>query len=275
LIFTFSMPLFGQDTLSVFFDHDEWADFNANVLDEHAGTLPLLDGIRIIGYADATGDSGHNLSLSKQRAESVASYLYMQGVPRRHVAEVLGMGQVSALAGPNARNRRVDVIIPSEDKPSKESPKVEPEQQTIPGRKAPPEPKSFGVFEIDTLAKTNIVLSGLSFIPGRHFPTPESMPELYKLVETLKTYPEMEIEIQGHICCEYDEFDGLDIDTQEKTLSKNRAEYVYKFLIQNGIHKSRLAFVGKGSSEPKIFPERSEEDMQANRRVEIKITVYP
>jgi len=32
-----------------------------------------------------------------------------------------------------------------------------------------------------------------------------------------------------------------------------------------------MTYVGLGSTQPKVFPEKTEEDQQANRRVEIKI----
>jgi outer membrane protein OmpA-like peptidoglycan-associated protein len=273
LIF-FSFSLVAQtDTLSVFFDLDEDTDFNANVLDENSNVLPLMDGIMIIGYADHLGSASYNVAISMRRAESVARYLMSQGVSKRKIYLVKGGGELpDDRPDPrgNLAHRRVDVIIPFSEKPSRRD-----DREALPPTPTPPKPlPTPEVFEIDSVKRTNLVLEGLSFIPGRHYPTPESMPVLERLVETMKKYPKLKIEIQGHICCEYEEYDGLDIDTKELKLSENRAKYVYKYLIQNGIYESRMSYAGKGSSDPKVYPERSEEDMQMNRRVELKIVEF-
>jgi outer membrane protein OmpA-like peptidoglycan-associated protein len=63
----------------------------------------------------------------------------------------------------------------------------------------------------------------------------------------------------------------MDTDTHEKKLSLNRARTVYNFLVKNGIDPERLTYKGYGRSHPKISPEMTEADEQANRRVEIKI----
>ncbi|NBN99108.1 MAG: OmpA family protein, partial [Flavobacteriia bacterium] len=53
--------------------------------------------------------------------------------------------------------------------------------------------------------------------------------------------------------------------------SKNRAKKVVEFLIDSGIEPRRLSAVGLGNSAP-VFPNpQTEEEKEANRRVEIKI----
>ncbi|MEQ9188863.1 MAG: OmpA family protein [Cryomorphaceae bacterium] len=259
-----------QDTLRVYFDHDEYRNFDAKPIDDRSLELQSVRGIIVVGYADHLGSNAYNATLSARRAESVARYLMSQGISKRSMSYVQGEGEVN---GPEAKsvkgepnNRRVDVIFPLTTTTPPPLPLPEP-----PVAQAPDEKE---VFEIDSTTKVNIVLEGLSFIGGRHFPTQESMPTLEKLVETMKKYPQLEIEIQGHICCEYDDYDGLDIDAGTMNLSENRAKYVYKYLIQEGIAEQRMSFVGKGSSDPKIFPEKTELDRQANRRVELKIIKF-
>jgi len=51
------------------------------------------------------------------------------------------------------------------------------------------------------------------------------------------------------------------------TLSRNRAEGIYNYLISNGIHPKRLTFSGKGETEP-LFANTSETFRKENRRVE-------
>jgi len=256
---------------SAFFEIDERVIFNANDIDRAYSIIPKNSSAMVIGYADYAGDEAYNLSLSEDRAQAVVDFLMERSDGRVNIISMEGMGELpqGGTTDADAKARRVDIIFEFEKvgKVSKEKP-----SKVIPPP-APPKPPrvSEESFEIDTIVKENIVLKGLSFIGGRHFPTRESMPELYKLVETMKKYPKLEIEIQGHICCDYSQPDGIDNDTGEPVLSKNRAQYVYEFLSRNGIDESRMIYVGLGSTQPKVFPEVTEEDQQTNRRVEIKI----
>jgi outer membrane protein OmpA-like peptidoglycan-associated protein len=70
-------------------------------------------------------------------------------------------------------------------------------------------------------------------------------------------------EIHGHICCN---------PNPKETLSLQRAKAVFSFLVANDIEKSRMSFLGFGSSQP-IFPlpENNETERATNRRVEIKV----
>jgi outer membrane protein OmpA-like peptidoglycan-associated protein len=76
--------------------------------------------ILLAGYTDSTGSEEHNLSLSKRRAESVASYLATQNVnAARFTTDGLGESQPVATndtAAGRAQNRRVEVAIWANDK---------------------------------------------------------------------------------------------------------------------------------------------------------------
>jgi outer membrane protein OmpA-like peptidoglycan-associated protein len=91
---------------------------------EHFGTLNgIVDyllshperSVRISGHTDNTGREGHNLTLSKQRADFVAEYLVSNGVHIDRV-ETSGLGSSKPIA-PNTtdegkkRNRRVELLI--------------------------------------------------------------------------------------------------------------------------------------------------------------------
>lgn len=267
-----SLSVFAQkETIkaSAYFELDERVVFNGNDLDRAFSTIPKNSSARIVGYADHAGDDAYNIALSEDRAQAVVDFLMNRSDGRLTIISVEGKGELPPTntdAG-DALARRVDVYFEyMREKPlTKSTPPAPPTPRPVVGQ---PEEASF---EIDTVAKANIVLKGLSFIGGRHFPTRESMPELYRLVETMNKYPTLEIEIQGHICCDYTRPDGMDNDTGEPILSKNRAKYVYDFLELNGVDPKRMTYVGLGSTQPKVFPEKTEEDQQTNRRVEIKI----
>lgn len=71
--------------------------------------------IEIIGYTDSTGSRQHNMDLSQQRAQSVATYLTSQGVDQAHLS-VRGAGPdqpiaSNADASGRAQNRRVEVNL--------------------------------------------------------------------------------------------------------------------------------------------------------------------
>ncbi len=72
-----------------------------------------------------------------------------------------------------------------------------------------------------------------------------------------------DITITGHT-------DNVGGSSRNLTLSKNRAESVKQFLLDNGIEESRLIAEGKGAGEP-IASNDSEEGREKNRRVEILI----
>jgi outer membrane protein OmpA-like peptidoglycan-associated protein len=91
---------------------------------EHLATLkPIVDylvshparSVKISGHTDNTGNEGHNLTLSKRRAEVVAEYLIRNGVDSSRV-ETFGIGSAKPLAVNTSeegrkKNRRVELLI--------------------------------------------------------------------------------------------------------------------------------------------------------------------
>lgn len=128
-------------------------------------------------------------------------------------------------------------------------------------------------FEELSALKVNEVMriEAIHFQPTRHFITKESEPILQELLQTLKTYPDLAINIEGHVCCMKGDGDALDTDTYELKLSENRARFIYQYLIDNGIESKRLGYIGHGKRRPIIPNETTEEDAQKNRRVEIRV----
>lgn len=126
---------------------------------------------------------------------------------------------------------------------------------------------------IDSKKETqNIKLKNINFKGGTPLFLPESHDALTELLYIMKKYPELKIEIHGHICCqEADAGDGWDIINENYSLSLNRAKAVYDFLVNNGIDSNRLAYKGFAATQ-KIYPSESNEyELQQNRRVEIKV----
>jgi len=86
-------------------------------LDEVASSLLKYPNslVDVMGHTDSTGSDAYNLDLSRRRAEAVAGYLTMRGVPRARLATV-GYGEQYPRADnttPEGRalNRRVEIRI--------------------------------------------------------------------------------------------------------------------------------------------------------------------
>ena len=129
------------------------------------------------------------------------------------------------------------------------------------------------VIDISNVKKNEAIrLDNIFFLPGSHRWTEASKPALQKLLATLKEYPNVKIRIEGHICCVLEgTTDGYDFDADDFRLSHNRARAVYDYLVKNGIAAERLSSEGFGKSRPLVRVERSPEDENRNRRVEIRI----
>lgn len=87
---------------------------------------------------------------------------------------------------------------------------------------------------------------------------------LDKLVNVLNTYPNTNIEIQGHT-------DSRGTDEYNMQLSLKRANAVRDYLAAHGISPSRLTTRGFGESAP-AYSNDTPEGMAQNRRVEFLIT---
>ena len=85
----------------------------AKVLNKYSNSTVMVSG-----HTDSTGSADYNLNLSRERAQSVASYLQGQGIKASRF-EVLGLGSSNpiasnASAAGRAQNRRVEIkIIPN------------------------------------------------------------------------------------------------------------------------------------------------------------------
>lgn len=80
------------------------------------------------------------------------------------------------------------------------------------------------------------------------------------LVNFLHKYDDFHIHIRGHVCC-----------GPAESVSKKRAKSVYRFLLASGIPKERMSFKGYSDQIPAVWPEKTEEDAEANRRVDFVI----
>lgn len=110
---------------------------------------------------------------------------------------------------------------------------------------------------------SKIVLRNIFFKVNESVFTPESYPELERLIQLLKKCVDMRVEISGHT-------DSIGNYEANIKLSEERAKNIMEYLIENGIGASRLEYKGMGYLEP-VASNATEEGRKKNRRVEFKI----
>ncbi len=246
-----------SDTLRLYFDidHSTLNESQLRQIDELlvGSKSQEIVSLSITAYADFLASEAYNKALSERRAIQIKQYFVSKGYSGL-IKECIGKGELppelidQPLGVPE--NRRVEIVV--QIKPISV-------QQTSP------------VHISQAEVGDHIVMKNFNFQPGRHFLTAASQPELEVLLNSMAENPTLQIEIQGHICCEYTGKDGLDQDSYTNDLSVNRAKYIYAYLIKNGIATERLQYKGFGSEKPLIFPEKTIDDQNKNRRVEIVI----
>ena len=106
----------------------------------------------------------------------------------------------------------------------------------------------------------SIQLEGIQFATGSAEILPSSESTLAKAYSTLKYYPELEIEIQGHT-------DNVGAAETNMKLSQERAAAVKAYLVNKGIGENRITIKGYGEEKP-IASNDTPEGRQKNRRIE-------
>lgn len=100
---------------------------------------------------------------------------------------------------------------------------------------------------------------------------PDAATELDKVVELLKKYPTMELELSSHT-------DARGSDSYNETLSQNRATAAVKYIISQGVASHRVVAKGYGeyqlTNRCKNGVKCSDAEHQENRRTEIKVTKF-
>ncbi len=110
----------------------------------------------------------------------------------------------------------------------------------------------------------SLVLNNIQFKVASAELLKEGKTELNKVVELMKNYPKIEIELSGHTSSEGEA-------EMNRRLSLNRVESCRKYLSDNGISEDRITTKGYGPDKP-IAPNDTEKNRAINRRVELKIT---
>ena len=107
------------------------------------------------------------------------------------------------------------------------------------------------------------VLRNVFFDTGSAALKAESFIELNRLKTFLDENPKIRIQLNGHT-------DNVGSDTDNLSLSDNRAKSVFTYLVENGIDAARMTYKGYGETSP-IETNETEAGRQANRRTEFMI----
>jgi OOP family OmpA-OmpF porin len=106
-------------------------------------------------------------------------------------------------------------------------------------------------------------LKGVTFEFNKDRLRPDSKTVLDTVVEIMKRYPDMKVEVAGHT-------DNVGSDSYNQKLSEKRAEAVRQYLINAGIASGNMTAMGYGEKEP-IATNDTDEGRELNRRVELRI----
>lgn len=284
LLFSFAVSfVFAQEQVSFFFESNKFV-LQKNELSKLNQWLIANKEVKVIGvygYCDEEGSVGYNDTLAKNRIDYVFTILKNK-VKIREDFKTRNFGKLHTSSTVKAENRKVILyyILPK-DFPNEA--KIIAEKNIV-VEKIKPKIKFSDVYvyenpdgstvniKIDTVFMKKVSLANvgeklklesMNFFVDTFAIMPQSRSVMFELLTVMKSCPDLKIQIQGHICC---------VKNDVRDLSTQRAKAIYKFLEYNGIEKSRMSFVGYASTKPLYpLPEKTEEEREANRRVEIEI----
>jgi len=284
LLFSFVVScVFAQEQVSFFFESNKFV-LQKNELSKLNQWLTANKEVKVIGvygYCDEEGSVGYNDTLAKNRIDYVFTILKNK-VKIREDFKTRNFGKLHTSSTIKAENRKVILyyILPK-DFPNEA--KIIAEKNIV-VEKIKPKIKFSDVYvyenpdgstvniKIDTVFMKKVSLANvgeklklesMNFFVDTFAIMPQSRSVMFELLTVMKSCPDLKIQIQGHICC---------VKNDVRDLSTQRAKAIYKFLEYNGIEKSRMSFVGYASTKPLYpLPEKTEEEREANRRVEIEI----
>lgn len=143
---------------------------------------------------------------------------------------------------------------PKPDAPPPPPPPPPPVPKPVPKPASKPAP-------IVTPEKPTLVLEGVTFETDSAKLRPESREILDRVAESLRAWPEIRVEVQGHT-------DATGSTAHNLALSQARADAVRIHLAGRGVDPSRLVAKGYGESKP-LAPNTTREGKAKNRRVEL------
>lgn len=109
-----------------------------------------------------------------------------------------------------------------------------------------------------------LILNKVKFLPNKTtLSNPSGNEDLQNVIKALAKSPDLKLEIGGHT-------DRSGNEVTNKRLSKERAKFVYDYLLKKGISSNSIVYKGYGSSKP-AYTNKTKDGRAANRRIEVKV----
>lgn len=219
-----------------------------DALKKRSGSTAIIS---LTAHTDSTGSQSYNLKLAERRLNAVASQFELRE------AKTSSLGEREANKAStyiDSKFRKVDILYGI-------VPDISDESHGTVTRDPEPTLKN-GITDFIESEDTDLSFDlSVHFIPGKAVPLPESYDELRQLAEIMSDHPTLNAFLHGHVCC-----------SNNLVISERRAEYVYLYLIKQGINKDRLEHMGHGNTQLKVAPDLTEADHIQNRRVNVVFT---
>lgn len=282
LIFGFNFS-WSQEQFSVYFESNkfELATIENKSLQDWISQNTSSKIIGVHGFCDEDGSAKFNDTLALKRIDFVFQKVKNK-LKIREDFKTRSFGELHQQSPIKAKNRKVTLYFLKEKDIFREAEilKLKPNETvtlkpsiSFPDKiivQNPNGTKSEYVLNVKFMQSLNeskvgekMQLENLNFVLNTFAVVNESRGKLYELLLVMQNNSNIKINIHGHLCC---------IAVDKRDLSTQRAKAVYKFLEINGIDKSRMNYIGFGSTIPLFaLPEKTEFERAANRRVEIEI----
>ena len=217
-----------------------------------------IERIAIYGFCDDRGSDSYNLILSQDRADAIKKIFSGFGVDDNLISNVDGKGEVllRVISSDNLNiirglNRKVEINVVYKITGVKETVKDE---------------KKYRFLNDQLKVGDKITLKNILFKTGYSYIVEESVPVLEMIADALRERDDIYFTIEGHVCCTKNARDAVDRKTGKRNLSLARAKYIYDYLVEKGVKRTRMRYVGLKNKYP------LGKAMKYDKRVEIKIT---
>ena len=217
-----------------------------------------IERIAIYGFCDDRGSDSYNLILSQDRANAIKKIFSGFGVDDNLISNVDGKGEVllRVISSDNLNiirglNRKVEINVVYKITETKGVVKEE---------------KEYRFLNDKLKVGDKITLENILFKTGYSYIVEESVPVLEMMADALRERDDIYFTIEGHVCCTKNARDAVDRKTGKRNLSLARAKYIYDYMVQKGVKRTRMRYVGLKNKYP------LGKAMKYDKRVEIKIT---
>jgi len=273
LLFLLVQSAEAQEQFSVFFESNKFDITKTESKKLQDWIVANKDSkiVAINGYTDEVGSNEFNDTLAKKRVDFICSQLKSK-VKIREDYKTRSFGENFNQSKNKAENRKVIIYFILPKDLSREEDILGIKHKEVVNDEIVPIEEEAMNFPLNAtledkikLSKkgTLILLKDINFYVNTFAIMQTSKRAIDELIFVMNEFPNLKIEIQGHICC-------VPVDT--RNLSLERARQLKRILVAEGIGEKRIKVKGFGVSKPKFsIPEKSEFEAARNRRVEIMI----